>query len=85
MKATRAKTGRPSKGPRRYVNAPVAQHAADQLARYAELTGEGMGPTLARIFEAHIDDLNLEQIEARAAQQAGQARMELDDLSRSST
>lgn len=77
MKA--ARIGRPSKGPRRYVNSPVAKAAYDKLARYSELTSEGMGPTVARIFEAHIDDLHLEEVEAAAAAQTGQERMDLDE------
>lgn len=59
----RNRGGRPSKGPRQYVNAPVSLAAAEKLERYSELTGEGKGPTMARIFEAHIDELNLEALE----------------------
>ena len=60
--------GRPSKGPRRYVNSPINEAAAARLERYCELTGESMGPTVARIFEAHIEDLRLDELEAGAAQ-----------------
>lgn len=73
------RTGRPSKGLRRYVNAPIAKSAADKLARYADLTGEGMGPTVARIFETHLADLNLEELEAQAAARQGQERIEFDE------
>lgn len=59
----RNRGGRPSKGERRYVNAPVSLAAAEKLERYSELTGEGKGPAMARIFEAHIDELNLEALE----------------------
>ncbi|UEJ84616.1 hypothetical protein Bra3105_18465 (plasmid) [Brachybacterium halotolerans subsp. kimchii] len=62
------RTGRPSKGPRTYVNSPIPEPAASALERYCELTGEAKGPTVARIFEAHLDDLGLDQLEAGAAQ-----------------
>ena len=62
------RTGRPSKGPRRYVNSPINEAAAARLERYCDLTGESMGPTVARIFEAHLDDLGLDELEAGAAQ-----------------
>lgn len=60
--------GRPSKGPRRYINSPVSEAASARLERYCDLTGESMGPTVARIFEAHLDDLGLDELEAGAAQ-----------------
>lgn len=62
------RTGRPSKGPRTYVNSPINDAAVAKLERYCELTGESKGPTVARIFEAHIADLGLEELEAGAAQ-----------------
>lgn len=69
------RTGRPSKGPRSYVNAPINDAAVALLERYCELTGESKGPTVARIFEAHLADLGLEELEAGAAQ----PRFELDE------
>lgn len=66
----RRNAGRPSKGDRRYVNTPVHKAYADKLERYSDLTGEPMGVTVAKIFEAHIDDLGLEALEAGADQQS---------------
>lgn len=78
MTFMKKRMGRPSKGPRSYVNSPIADAAVAKLERYCELTGEAKGPTVARIFEAHLDDLGLEELEAGAAQ----PRFELDESKR---
>lgn len=78
MKPTPRLGGRPSKGPRQYVNVPLPLALAEKLARYSELTGEGKGPAVARVFEAHIEDLQLEEIEAQAAAERGQERLDFE-------
>ncbi|MEE1652174.1 hypothetical protein V1260_15435 [Brachybacterium sp. J144] len=77
--------GRPSKGPRVYVNSPIAKPAHDLLERYLELTGAGKGPTVARIFEAHLAELEqeIDALEAAADADGGQNRIDLGDLRKS--
>lgn len=73
------KVGRPSKGERRHVNSPVPIEGARDLQRYAELTGEPMGATMARIFMAHRDELHLDELEAQEAERRGQERMDFEE------
>jgi len=77
--------GRPSKGRRVYVNSPVSPDAHDLLERYYELTKVGKGPTMARIFEAHIAELRreVERLEAKRDDSEGQNRIDLGDLRQS--
>ena len=75
----RSGPGRPPMGKRHYVNAPLPPHVLKPLLRYSELTGEPMGPTVAKIFEAHLKDLRLDELEAASAVARGQEVLDFRD------
>lgn len=77
--------GRPRKGPRVYVNSPISPSSHELLERFYELTGAGKGPTVARLFETHIAELQreIEALEAAVDAQEGQNRIDLGDLRKS--
>lgn len=66
---------------RHYVNTPVDLEFMPLLRRHRELTGQGMGPTVARIFTNHIEDLirEVQELEAAADDRDGQQRMDFEE------
>lgn len=69
---------------RHYVNTPIGVELMPLLRRHRELTGQGMGPTVARVFAAHVEDLvrEVQELEADADDRDGQQRMSFEEIRR---
>lgn len=64
---------------RHMIGVPVNVALMPLLRRHRELTGDGMGPTIARILTNHLDELRAEvqRLEDASADREGQQRLEL--------